>query len=106
MSICPHCSGTGRSNGIRQLAEYNGKRLTLHEGLMLAWLLQNEGRVVTKDSLMAAMWGHLVNPPAPKNIDVHLCHLRRKLAGSDVSIETIWAQGYRLRRTGSGRVGV
>lgn len=104
MSVCPHCAGTGRSNGVKQLPEYNGKRLTLHEGLILAWLLENEGRVVGKDSMMAAVYGHLIDPPRVRTLDVHLMRLRRKLAGSDVSIETIWAQGYRLRRTGSGRV--
>lgn len=34
--------------------------------------------------------------PDPKCIDVHVCHLRRKLEPLDVVIETAWGVGYTI----------
>ena len=72
-------------------------RLTALEAQMFAMLLKRE--LVSKAGLMTALYGDRVmhDAPQPKIVDVLICKLRQKLAPFDISILTIWAQGYRLR---------
>lgn len=73
-------------------------RLTPAEWDILEQLLLHAEHVVERQTLMTAVWG-----PAPdlqsNALDVHVGHLRRKLAeaGREGVVETLRGQGYMLR---------
>ncbi|MBS1680053.1 MAG: response regulator transcription factor [Actinobacteria bacterium] len=72
--------------------------LPKREADLLAYLMRNEGRVVTRDELLAAVWGY-DHDPGTNIVQVYVGYLRRKLArpGSPAPIETLRSVGYRLR---------
>lgn len=74
--------------------------LTLKEFQLLATLVANQGRVMTRDALIQKVWGYDYLG-AGRNIDVHIRHLRQKLEddpANPVFIETIYGLGYRFRQ--------
>ena len=85
----------------RHLALIDGEQIpfTGKELMILEFLALRRGSVLSK----AAFLSHLyvgMDEPEPKIIDVFMCKLRRKmeLAGAkNVSIDTVWGQGYILR---------
>lgn len=83
-----------------------GRRLgmTRSENKMFRLLLARRGQTVSKGALLDACLHQCDKDPEIKIIDVHLSHLRRKLAGSEYEnmIETVWGLGYRLRTEAEG----
>ncbi|MAV61066.1 MAG: DNA-binding response regulator [Gammaproteobacteria bacterium] len=75
--------------------------LALREFELLSYLMENSGRVVTRESLMQNVWGWDYIGDT-KTIDVHVKRLRSKIE-SDPSaprrISTIRGVGYRYERT-------
>jgi two-component system, cell cycle response regulator CtrA len=74
-------------------------RLTGKEYCIIELLSLRKGTVLTKQMLLDHLYGGMPEP-APKIIDVFVCHLRKKLAqatGGKHSIETVWGRGYRQR---------
>lgn len=70
--------------------------LTLSEFGILASLLANRGRVLTRNQLL----DELQNSDAfvvDRNIDVHIAALRKKLGPNFTSIETVRGVGYRFK---------
>jgi DNA-binding response OmpR family regulator len=67
--------------------------LTEREFLLLWELIQNSGRTVSKEHLLAAVWGYKFDPGS-NVIDVYVARLRQKL-GPD-AIVTVRGEGYRL----------
>ncbi len=65
---------------------------------LLAHLMRNQGRAVTREELHAAVWGY-DHDPGTNIAQVYVGYLRRKLArpGSPAPIETLRGVGYRLR---------
>jgi two-component system phosphate regulon response regulator PhoB len=63
-------------------------------GLMRA-LMQRPGRVMTRDRLLADVWGHDVTVTS-RTIDTHLKRLREKLGDAGALIETVRGVGYRF----------
>jgi DNA-binding response OmpR family regulator len=65
---------------------------------LLAYLMRNEGRVLTREELLSAVWGY-DHDPGTNIAQVYVGYLRRKLArpGSPAPIETVRGVGYRLR---------
>lgn len=93
---------------VRQLKQQlveGGKNAPLSWGLpdcerrLYAHLTSRE--LVTRESCMAVMYGHMLAQPDPKIIDVWLCKLRRKLAQQGVEIVTHWGVGWSLARNDS-----
>lgn len=77
-------------------------RLTPAEWNILEHLILHAEHVVEREDLLRAVWGP--DPDLSSNaLDVHMGHLRKKLAGAsyDNVIETIRGRGYMLRVTGS-----
>ncbi len=75
--------------------------LALKEFELLAYLLSNAGRVVTRDSLMQNVWGYSYIGDT-KTIDVHVKRLRAKIEDDPSKpqrITTIRGLGYRYERT-------
>jgi DNA-binding response OmpR family regulator len=67
--------------------------LTEREFLLLWELIQHPGRTVSKEHLLAAVWGYKFDPGS-NVIDVYVARLRQKL-GWD-AIVTVRGEGYRL----------
>ncbi|WP_419944134.1 response regulator [Candidatus Poriferisodalis sp.] len=75
--------------------------LALKEFELLAYLLGNAGRVVTRDSLMQNVWGYDYIG-GTKTIDVHVKRLRAKIEDDPADpqrITTIRGLGYRYERS-------
>ena len=62
---------------------------------LLLTLAESRGRVLTREKLLQQAWGFDFYGQT-RTVDVHVAHLRRKLEGSDVKIETITGIGYKL----------
>jgi two-component system cell cycle response regulator CtrA len=76
-----------------------GVHLTGKEYAVLELLSLHKGAVVTKEMLLAHLYGGIQEPEL-KIIDVFVCNLRKKLAratGGHHYIETVWGRGYVLR---------
>jgi DNA-binding response OmpR family regulator len=62
----------------------------------LLWALaEHRGIVLSRDQLLDLAWGYDYYGET-RTVDVHIAHLRDKLEGSDVVIETVWGVGYKL----------
>jgi DNA-binding response OmpR family regulator len=68
--------------------------LTAREFDLLAFLLGNQGLVLTRRQLLEGVWG-----PGwygdERTVDVHVAQLRKKL-GRRLPLATVWGVGYRL----------
>ena len=62
---------------------------------LLLTLAQARGRVLTREQLLQQAWGFDFYGQT-RTVDVHVAHLRKKLEGSSVKIETITGVGYKL----------
>jgi two-component system alkaline phosphatase synthesis response regulator PhoP len=62
--------------------------------LLLA-LAQHKGIVLSRDQLLDLAWGFDFYGQT-RTVDVHIAHLRDKLANSDLVIDTVWGIGYKL----------
>ena len=92
-----------RSLGLLQLnpasreVTSNGQRLTLRakEFDLLLTLLDHAGQVLSRDQLLDLVWGYEYYGNT-RTVDVHIAHVRDKIAGSGLHIETVWGLGYKL----------
>jgi len=62
---------------------------------LLVALLQNPGKALSREQLLTLAWGFDFFGET-RTVDVHVAHLRKKLANSDISIDTVWGIGYKL----------
>ena len=64
---------------------------------LLAYLVRNRGRVLSREQILRAVWGY-EHDPGTNVVDVYVSYLRRKLRNGDEStpIATIRSVGYRL----------
>ena len=69
--------------------------LRTQEFELLLILAGHPGRVFTREQLLQQAWGFDFYGQT-RTVDVHVAHLRKKLAGSPVSIETVTGVGYKL----------
>jgi DNA-binding response OmpR family regulator len=76
-------------------------RLSSTEFDLLAHLLRNQGRLLTRAHLLRVVWGY-DHDPQTNVVDVYIGYLRRKLAAAGVehAITTIRAAGYRFDGVG------
>jgi DNA-binding response OmpR family regulator len=74
-----------------------GESVTLRakEFDLLLALLNHKGIVLSREQLLDLVWGFDFYGQT-RTVDVHVAHLREKLAGSGVEIETVWGVGYKL----------
>lgn len=90
----------------RHLALINGEQLPLtgKEFRIIEFLALRRGSVLSKSAFLSHLYGGM-DEPEPKIIDVFMCKLRRKMelaGGQNVSIDTVWGQGYILRNDTGG----
>jgi len=62
---------------------------------LLLTLAQHKGIVLSRDQLLDLAWGYDFYGQT-RTVDVHIAHLRDKLADSDLVIDTVWGIGYKL----------
>jgi len=81
----------------RRSAKVNETDLTLRtkEFDLLLTLVQNHGRVLSREQLLHNVWGYDFLGQT-RTVDVHIAHLRKILSMSSVQIETVSGIGYRL----------
>ena len=95
----------------RQVLQYNGitidaerhevtyegapLRLTAKEFLLLQYLVQHRGRVLSRDVLLTDVWGYQYTG-GTRTVDVHIRRLREKLPILHDAIETVKQFGYKL----------
>jgi two-component system OmpR family response regulator len=78
-----------------------GKRgilLSPREHSLLKHLVRHAGQVAKRREILSTVFGTKIDP-GTNVIDVHVAHLRRKLEGSNVRVETVRGEGYRLQRS-------
>ena len=82
---------------LRRQVQVNGREvmLTYKEFEILSLLLQEQGRVLTRDTLMDRVWG-LEAERENRTLDVHIRTLRQKLGEAGGLIETVRGVGYKL----------
>ena len=78
---------------------YDGETVKLRsrEFDLLAYLMKNAGRVVTRNMVLENVWD--INADSFSNtVEVHITHLRRKLGNGGGMIKTVRGVGYKLVR--------
>jgi DNA-binding response OmpR family regulator len=70
-------------------------KLTAKEFLLLQYLIQHQGRVLSRDLLLSDVWGYNYTG-GTRTVDVHIRRLREKLPPLAEGIETIKQFGYKL----------
>ena len=70
-------------------------RLRTKEFALLATFVQNPGMVFSREKLLGVVWGYDYYGET-RTVDVHINHLREKLAGASVNIETLRGIGYKM----------
>jgi DNA-binding response OmpR family regulator len=86
------------------LVDGRSVKLSPRERALLEYLLRRRCEVVSRKDLLSAVFGYDFDP-GTNLVDVHVAHLRRKIAGGRVAIETVRGFGYRLQHAPPPRDG-
>jgi len=70
-------------------------RLTAKEFLLLRYLIEHRGRVLSRDLLLSDVWGYRYTG-GTRTVDVHVRRLREKLPLLKTALSTVKQFGYRL----------
>jgi DNA-binding response OmpR family regulator len=81
---------------IRTDSELLKPDLTPTEFKLLYQLAKNEGRILSREQLLASLDDRV--HVGDRTIDAHLSRIRKKLSGCTCDVEAIYGVGYRLRR--------
>jgi DNA-binding response OmpR family regulator len=81
----------------RHEVSVDGNQVSLRakEFALLVVFAHNPGIVLSRERLLTQVWGYDFYGET-RTVDVHVNHLRDKLAGSGVDIETLRGAGYKL----------
>jgi DNA-binding response OmpR family regulator len=71
--------------------------LTPNEYSLLAYLIEHQDRAISRDELLNRIWGYQ-SAVETRAADDTVRRLRRKIAGTDVSVDTVWGFGFRLQK--------
>ena len=79
-------------------ASIGNKKLVLpkKEFETLVYLIRNKGRVLSRESILNAVWGENIHV-VDRTVDVHIRKIREKLADYAALIETVPGIGYRFK---------
>lgn len=72
--------------------------LTPTELRMFLILLKHEDSVVSKDTFISQIWKEHGLNIAPRGVDSHIAHLRKKIAPFGAEISCTWGQGYKYKK--------
>ena len=92
--------GSLRIDLSRHEVTVNGQpvKLRTKEFALLSTLAQNLGIVLSREKLLELVWGYDYYGET-RTVDVHINHLRDKMAGAGACIETIRGTGYKMTIT-------
>ncbi|MDR1162887.1 MAG: response regulator transcription factor [Candidatus Accumulibacter sp.] len=76
--------------------------LTLKEFDLLVYLLNNEGKALSRDRILSAVWGYDFDGET-RTVDVHIRALRVKLGACQKFIQTVRGVGYRMETSPGSR---
>ena len=81
----------------RHLVHINGDevKLTAKEFLLLQYLMQHRGRVLSRNLLLSDVWGYSYTG-GTRTVDVHVRRLREKVPFLTDAIVTVKQFGYKL----------
>jgi len=79
-------------------ADGQAVKLRTKEFALLATFTQNMEMVLTREKLLELVWGYDYYGET-RTVDVHVNHLRDKIAGSGTQIETVRGVGYKMTVT-------
>jgi DNA-binding response OmpR family regulator len=84
-------------NPLSRVVKVDGRTVDLRmkEFDLLLMLAENKGMVFSRERLLDVVWGYNFAGET-RTVDVHVAHLRHKLAGMQASIETVWGVGYKF----------
>ncbi len=82
---------------VRHLVEYGNRNveLTAKEFSLLQYLMKHQGRVLSRDHLLNAVWGYDY-VGGHRTVDVHVRHLRSKIPMLVEALLTVKSFGYKL----------
>jgi DNA-binding response OmpR family regulator len=75
--------------------------LTAKEFELLLYMLENKGRVLTRDMILNHVWGYNYFG-STRTVDVHITRLRQKIPVLTEAITTIKSFGYKLKEDAQG----
>ena len=78
----------------------NEVRLTAKEFLLLQYLLEHRGRVLSREVLLGDVWGYRYTG-GTRTVDVHVRRLREKLPALVEALVTVKQFGYKLAENGA-----
>jgi DNA-binding response OmpR family regulator len=81
----------------RREGRVNGHAIKLRakEFDLLRAFVEHVGVPLSRERLLSLVWGYEI-PGKTRTVDVHVNHLRRRLQGSGLEIQTLRRVGYRL----------
>jgi DNA-binding response OmpR family regulator len=84
---------------VSHTVSYDGRdiKLTAKEFLLLQYLLEHKGRVLSRDILLEDVWGYRYTG-GTRTVDVHVRRLREKLPVLVDALVTIKQFGYKLEQ--------
>jgi DNA-binding response OmpR family regulator len=99
----PLAFGDLRVEPSSPVALAGSRRISLspREHALLHYLVRRGSDVSSRREILGEVFGYDFDP-GTNVIDVHIAHLRRKLAGASCRIETVRGAGYRLRTVTEG----
>lgn len=86
--------------GRRLIGSGRELKLSVREFRLLCYLIEHEGVVLSRDHLLASVWGQDFDGEL-REVDVYVRHLRQKLEPESrhpTYILTVWGAGYQYRR--------
>ena len=85
---------------LDNMAAYDDSGNNIHftptEFAMLTYLMKNASRAVPRSELLPTVWG-FQNDASTRVADDTVKRLRKKLQNTNLSIETIWGYGFKVR---------
>jgi DNA-binding response OmpR family regulator len=90
--------GPIRIDTVQHVITHEGQevRLTAKEFLLLRYMIEHRGRVLSRDLLLTDVWGYNYTG-GTRTVDVHIRRLREKLPVLTTALTTIKQFGYRLQ---------
>lgn len=101
-------AGDLRIDLARREVEIGGKQIKMRtkEFDVLAALLQNFGIVLTRERLLEMIWDTDYYGET-RTVDIHITHVRERISGASVGIETVRGVGYKMvnKQAGNETIG-
>ncbi|MCL2881855.1 MAG: response regulator transcription factor [Coriobacteriia bacterium] len=81
-----------------KMATVKGKPidLTPNEFNLLGYLIENSDKAISRAELLESLWG-FGSEVETRAVDDTVRRLRKKIAGSNVTVDTVWGYGFRLK---------